>query len=433
MNPLLRGPYAALGAIAEFTASIAPGGRAKWQRALGARRGLLARYRDFAPRRDSARPLVWLHGASVGESLQALPVLQRLRAANDPPQIAFTWFSPSAEAFADRFPADFRDFLPFDTTRAARATLDALRPNALVFAKVDVWPVLTRHAARRGVRLGVVSATLRADSTRTSGWARRLLRSAYEAFDLVGAIEADDAERLVALGVRRDAIRITGDTRYDQAWERARGTDLSQPALASLRSGRPTLVAGSTWPSDEAVLQGSWTELRRKLPDARIIVAPHEPSAACVAAWTRWGSLNGLSTALFGGPGVEGADVVIVDRLGVLGDVYAVGHVAFVGGGFHSAGLHSVVEPAAHGLPVLFGPQSRTNADAGRLLAVNAAIVCDGSRSLRDALTELLFSPAEVQRRGAAAAALVRSGVGAADRSASLVRELLGHVPEVRE
>jgi 3-deoxy-D-manno-octulosonic-acid transferase len=428
MHFLLRGPYAALGAVAECAAAIAPNGRAKWQRALHARRGLLARYRDFAPRRDHTRPLVWLHGASVGESLQALPVLQRLRTATENPQVAFTWFSPSAEAFADRFAADFRDYLPFDTVRAARATLGALRPTALVFAKVDVWPVLTHHAASRGVKLGLVSATVREDSARANAWARRLLRSAYGRLDLVGAIGDDDADRLVDLGVRRDAVRVTGDTRYDQAWERARKTDLAQPPFAELRGERPTLIAGSTWPADESALQTAWLEVRRQMPLARLIAAPHEPSADHLAAWTRWGAIMGLRTAFLGGEGSAEADVVVVDRMGILGDLYALGDVAFVGGGFHSAGLHSVVEPAAHGRPVLFGPQSGTNADAGRLLAVDAAILCQSPRRLADALVHLLSSPAEARRRGNAAASVVQSGVGAADRSVSLVRELLGQV-----
>src|SRR6185295_1395965 len=120
---------------------------------LRERRGLAARYRTFSRQRDN-RPLIWFHAPSVGESLQALPVMQRIRAREFDGQIAFTWFSPSTVAFAERFPADFRDYLGFDTRAAAAYELDALRPSALVYSKLDVWPVLTERAGIRGVALG---------------------------------------------------------------------------------------------------------------------------------------------------------------------------------------------------------------------------------------------------------------------------------------
>src|SRR5690606_8328976 len=115
---------------------------------------------------------------------------------------------------------------PFDTAADMRHALDALRPAALVFSKLDVWPVLVAEAAERGVPLGMISGTLAAGSSRRSGPAARLLGEAYRRLDLVGAIAADDAERLVELGVRPDAVRVTGDTRYDQVWDRAGEVDL---------------------------------------------------------------------------------------------------------------------------------------------------------------------------------------------------------------
>ena len=138
------------GAAAEAAVALVPPGQAKWRRALVARRGLFERYEAFAASRDTRRPLAWFHAPSVGEALQALPVTQRLRARSTA-QLALTWFSPSAEAFSARFDVDFRDYLPFDTTRGAAAALDGLRPTALVYSKLDVWPVLT-HAAFPGSR-----------------------------------------------------------------------------------------------------------------------------------------------------------------------------------------------------------------------------------------------------------------------------------------
>ena len=422
MHSLLRGPYAAIGLLAEAGAAVAPPGNAKWLRALRARRGVTRRFRAFAPQRDTSRQLVWFHAPSVGECLLTVPVARILRAEEPAPQIAVTWYSPSAEAFVDRIDADFGDYLPFDTTRAAREALDALRPSALVFANLDVWPVLAREASRRGVRLGLVSAMMRAGSSRMTPLARGLLHDAYSSLDLVGAIGEPDAARLVKLGVRPEAIQVTGDSRYDQAWNRAQRANRPQPFLPA---GPPTLVAGSTWKTDESVLLPAWDRVRTLLPDARLVIAPHEPTRQHLAPIASWASSRGWRVETIDGPSVSGADLVLVNRIGILADLYAEGAAAYVGGGFHAAGVHSVLEPAALGRPVVFGPRGRDNAEAARLLKAGGGVAVDDHDALAETLREWLGSPHTCALAGEAARGVVRDGLGAAGRSAGLVRSLL--------
>ncbi|HEU4586056.1 MAG TPA: glycosyltransferase N-terminal domain-containing protein, partial [Gemmatimonadaceae bacterium] len=149
---LLHLSYRALGELARLGAALAPSSGGKTARALRARRGIRARYEAWGRAgRDPGRPLLWMHAPSVGEGLQARPVIELLRASHPELQIAYTHFSPSAERFAGSLGVDFTDYLPFDTRGDARAALDALRPRAIVFSKLDVWPVLAREAAARGV------------------------------------------------------------------------------------------------------------------------------------------------------------------------------------------------------------------------------------------------------------------------------------------
>lgn len=366
-----------------------------------------------------------MHAPSVGEGLQARPVLERVRQMKPNVQLAYTHFSPSAEPFAARLNVDFRDYLPFDATSASRAALEALAPTALVFSKVDVWPTLTREARARNVRLGLISATLAARSSRRRGIASAMLREAYASLDAVGAIDADDAERLTELGVRREVIEITGDTRYDQVWARATSVDRSSALLAPLASTRPTLVAGSTWPADERVLLSAWTRVRREVPEARLIIAPHEPTPAHLAPLERWASDARLTHARLATPAASSADVVIVDRLGVLGDLYALATVAYVGGGFHAAGLHSVVEPAAFGAPVMVGPRWHMSRDAGLLLQAKGAAALSPAEELANRLREWMVSSDARRTAGDRARAVVRAGLGAADRTVALVVRLL--------
>ena len=426
MHPLLSLPYAAAAATASALAHLPVGADAKAWRAVRARHGALEHLERWAgTHRDPSRPLVWMHAPSVGEGLQARPVLEWLRARHPDWQLAYTFFSPSAERFAASLAVDVHGYLPFDTADAAARLLAALQPSALVFAKLDLWPRLAERAAARQVPLGMISATMSEGSGRGGRLARALLGDAYAALDAVGTIDAADGARLAALGVRADRVQVTGDTRYDQVAARAASVDRTSALLAPLDAARPTLVAGSTWPADEAVVLPAWEALRREVPDARLIIAPHEPTAAHLAPVERWAASAGLPLARLA-DATAAHDVVLVDRVGVLGELYALATAAYVGGGFHAAGLHSVLEPAAFGAPVLFGPRHTNSRDAGLLITARGGESVTDAATLTRALRILFTEPDTRTRAGAAAARLVHDGLGAAERSARLVERLIG-------
>ena len=423
MKPLLRIPYAFAGLVTDALVRVVPAGKSKFRRGLSSRRGLVDHYQTWgATSRDAARPLVWFHASSVGEGLQALPVIELLRARRPDVQIAYTFYSPSAEQFAKSVRADFADYLPFDTFDHANAVVSALRPSALVFSKLDIWPALTERAAAAGVRVGVISATLPESSGRRGFFARALLGDAYRSIDRVGAIDENDAERLREQGVPADRVGVTGDTRFDQVWTRAQR---ASPFIQRLRSSRPTLVAGSTWPSDEEHLLPAWTRIRDKIPDARLAIAPHETSDAHLRSIESWARSHALTLATLDAPDAQHADVVLVDRYGVLGDLYAVADVAYVGGGFHSAGLHSILEPAAFGAPVLFGPRHEKSREAAKLVQAGGGAVVTGVADLTIRLGYWLGSVPARDAAGSSARGMVQDGLGAAERSYDLVTALL--------
>ena len=328
------------------------------------------------------------------------------------------------------------EYLPFDSRSNARALLDIIAPAALMYVKLDVWPNLTVTAKQLGVRTGLLSATVAPKSGRQSGVAQLLLRDAYRALDIVGAIDAEDAARLLAIGVRENVLSISGDTRFDQVWKRAQLVQRDGELLTALASERITLVAGSTWPADEKVLLPAWLAVRQQLPKSRFIIAPHEPTPGHVQPLIDWAAHCNLSCKLFSSLQIANAssstvslvtqshlaetDVIIIDRVGVLGDLYALSDVAFVGGAFHSAGLHSVLEPASYGVPVLFGPQFDMSRDAKLLLHHGGALSVNSVQVLTDALIAWLAEPAARTSAGAKAASVVQSGLGAAKRSAEL-------------
>jgi 3-deoxy-D-manno-octulosonic-acid transferase len=420
--------------VAERTAPLAARFDKKIARGLDARRGLLDRLSAWArTHRDPARPLVWMHAPSVGEGLQAKPVLEALRAERPDWQLAYTFFSPSAERLAHSLPVDVTDYVPFDRPRDVEAALAALQPRALVFSKLDVWPELTLAAARRGVRLGLISATVAPESSRLRWPARGWAQPAYRALERVGTISEDDARRLQRLGVRPGALTVTGDTRYDSVSERAERLDRAREPFARLAeagAGAFTIVAGSTWPADEAVVLPAFADLRAQVPDARLVLAPHEPNPDHLAGIAQMAQRSRLPrpVRLSQLEHAAASPLVVVDRVGVLADLYALGHAAFVGGGHHRAGLHSVLEPAVFGVPVTFGPYWTMSRDAGLLLQGGAAtaLPADGRHALLSQWLVWHHDPAARGRAAAAARQAVQSGRGAAERTTRLVRELVG-------
>jgi 3-deoxy-D-manno-octulosonic-acid transferase len=319
--------------------------------------------------------------------------------------------------------ADIADYLPFDTVSHARGMISALRPNALVFSKLDIWPALTEQVSLAGIPVGVISATLPESSGRRGPLARAFLADAYGAITRVGAIDQADADRLRQQGVRSERISVTGDTRYDQVWARAQRTP--SQLTQSLRSARPTLVAGSTWPSDEEHLFSAWLRIRNKIPDARLIIAPHELSDTHLRNIEHWARGKTLKFARLDTLDAPRADVLLIDRFGVLGDLYTLADVAYIGGGFHSAGLHSVLEPAAFGAPVLFGPRNEKSRDPAKLIEAGGGAEVSGDVEISIRLGDWLGSPTARAVAGSAARAVVQKGLGAAERSYELVSTLL--------
>lgn len=438
MHAALRGAYRGATALARAIAAVTPPGTSKLQRTFHARRQLASRVAaDSKGTRDLARPLLWLHAPSVGEGLQARPVAQAWRTTHPHWQIAYTFFSPSAEQFASSVGADVCSYLPFDTVGDADAMLEALQPSALVFAKLDVWPVLVERATRRGIPVALISATLAPNSGRRGWWSRQLLHDAYASLRAVGAIDAAHATRLRELGVSGDAMRVTGDTRFDQVAERALSVNRESTMLRALASSRPTLVAGSTWPSDEAVLFPAWDSLLSELSAStnatpRMILAPHEPSEAHCSTVEQWAARSQRNVVRLSELEVspaeraQSADLILVDRVGVLGELYALADIALVGGGFHRAGLHSVIEPAAFGAPVLFGPGHDMSREAGLLLDARGARAVSDVRELAGQLRHWFTDIGERDRAGIAARAVVEQERGATARTMGLIEELVG-------
>jgi 3-deoxy-D-manno-octulosonic-acid transferase len=408
------------------------GGESKLARGIRGRRHAVEELVEWSTGgREATRPLVWFHAPSVGEGFQARAVMHALQEAVPSVQIAYTYFSPSAVAWAGRMPADVTGYLPWDLPGPMERVLDALRPDLVVFTKTEVWPTLSRSAQRRGIATAMIGATVPKEAGRGRWPARALLRTSFRRLAWVGAIAPQDANRLRSLGVREGCLVVSGDPGIDSAAARARVSDPNAPFLRPFHADpRPTLVAGSTWEPDEEVLVPACSAARQAAPDLRVVLAPHEPTErrlGQIRAEFQQAGWNPVTLTDVEREGRVGdADVVLVDRVGVLAQLYTVGSLSYVGGGFHRHGLHSVLEPAAARLPVSFGPLHANAVAAGELMERKGAKEVRSAEELSRVLADWLTDAPAREQAADAAAGYIAEHRGAAGRTASALSQRLG-------
>ena len=413
LSPVLAG-------LARSVAPIFP----KWGRGQAGRRGLEHRLRTAAP---GLQGCLWFHASSVGEYEQARPIIAALRAAGHGP-LAVTHFSPSGLEYARRNPcADVHDYLPLDTPGAMARLVAAWRPRGLVCVKYDGWPNQVLAAEAAGVPVVLASGSLPPDSGRLNPIARRLFRDVYNRFSVLGVGSDADRRRFATTMGVHTRIVVTGDTRAEQVRHRFEASAGGPVATALCARGRRRLVLGSTWPPDEALWLPVLPDLLRDRPDLSVVIVPHEPTPARLSSLRRDLQTRGLTVAtlsdLEAGNAGE-ARCLLVDRVGVLAEIYRAGTLAYVGGSF-TTGVHSTLEPAVASLPVLFGPRIHNAEEALAMVAGGGGFVITTSAEARDLSAILLDDEAAARTAGAKAADVVAEGYGATARSVVLILEAM--------
>ena len=366
---------------------------------------------------------VWFHVASVGEYEQAKPVISRLAERHPGVPIALTFTSPSGYNYASKKERvggknniKFMEYLPLDFADNARFCLAFLNPRLLVFVKFDIWPNLVWESARNQVPCALIDATLSSSSYRISSLGKRFYRAVYSDLDRIMAISDRDAERFVDCVPTHDGISVTGDTRFDRVMERKQIT--STPSTEIDTQGKRVIIAGSTWPKDETHLLPALARLAGEHDNLLLIIAPHEPSADRVDELIRWAEGVGRTAGRlseYNAETMKASTVLIVDSVGVLAETYRFADVAYIGGSF-STGVHSVIEPAIMGVPVIFGPNHKNSFEALELLRHEAAYEVDSVDAIYDRLSALVKDDSSRMKMGDRAKGYVESQLGATDR-----------------
>lgn len=421
-------------AVAPWAARLVPA----WRTGHRARIEAADRIARWGATRDPGEPLVWFHAASAGESLQARAVRELLEHRHPGWQFMVTWTSPSASRGDAPHPRTHGDYLPYDLPRTAGRTLEAVRPDLLVFTAADLWPEHAVQAARRGIPVALIAGAVRPGSGRLRWPGRSLLAPGYRCLSLAAAVDEEDIPRLERLGVPRGVIAVAGDPRHDSVLNGVARARTVTPFPPNPRDPM-LLVAGSTWGSDHNVVLGAFARVRRTFPEARLLLVPHTPTDPVFERIRDHARALHLPAPEFtrdmahllmaGADESRPGSLLVWDQIGMLAQLYRYGCVAWVGGGFRRAGLHSVLEPAGWGLPVLFGLRGAVPRDAHRLIDAGGGFALTDPGTGPEVLAAwwIRFLKDEGARAAAGTAArrVVEENGGAAERTATLLERMV--------
>jgi 3-deoxy-D-manno-octulosonic-acid transferase len=368
-------------------------------------------------------PVIWFHCASAGEFEQARPLVAALR---DKARTVITLFSPAGYKSARNYTqADLVCYMPADTRKNARRMLQLLNPSVIIFIRFDVWPNYVWTAAKMGIPVMLVNATLHEKSQRKWLIVRSFLRSVYKNINIICAISDVDARRLKLLYPREADIKITGDTRFDQVIARK---GLAGKKLEGLlpEFHIPVIIAGSTYIEDERVVLDAYQKVLERWGDAQLILVPHEPEPHRLSEIDDLTSQMGIPYILLSQierSAVYGK-VIVVDRIGVLAELYMLGDITFIGGSFHGS-VHNVMEPAVMGKPVLFGPTIHNSLEAIMLRERGAGVMVKDGDEMAAELIKLLSDHKLRHDLGKAALNLIEENAGATEKIVSCIEEYL--------
>jgi 3-deoxy-D-manno-octulosonic-acid transferase len=364
-------------------------GRKNWRAALASQADL--------------KGCIWFHCASLGEFEQGRPLIEAVKKAHPNQKILLTFYSPSGYEIRKNYGgADHVCYMPLDTPSNAKDFLSLVQPKVAFFVKYEIWHAFFKQLHKGKIPTYLVSAIFRPSQIYFKPWgkwARKSLQNTTHIF-------TQDAESAKLLsGIEISQVSIAGDTRFDRVLEIA-GQSKSDEKLAQFSQGHFTIVGGSTWPEDEALL----FKLAESHPDIRLIIAPHETDkkriesicakAKNIAIWTDSSSIK------------PDSHILVIDTIGLLSAAYKYGNVAWIGGGF-GKGIHNTLEAAVYGIPVLFGPNFQKFKEARELISNGGAHEITNQNKLEALINSYIQNPGSLNKDGEIAGTYVRKNAGA--------------------
>lgn len=383
------------------------------------------------------KPTVWFHAVSVGEVLQLPKLIAEFQTATDHEfqPVVTTSTDTGYDLALERFSDLQVTWFPLDFTWAVKAAISRIRPKAVVLVELELWPNFLGTCERMRIPTSVINARISERSFKGYSRFPWIFGPVFQSLNLAVAQSETYAQRLVDLGCPPDSVVVSGNIKFDGVLtDRANSKTKSLKQILGLRSNEVVFLAGSTQATEEAIALDAWNAARAKFPNLRIILVPrHKERFQEVAnlvrergyPLVRRSTLNQHAELLSDSPDYQ--PVILVDTIGELSAAWGLADIAFVGGSFGNRGGQNMLEPAAYGAAVTFGPNTKNFRDiVKRLLDDDAAIQLEHPQDLTRTLQHLLNDEDRCRQLGKNAANCVQQQQGAIRKTIRKLCQLLG-------
>jgi 3-deoxy-D-manno-octulosonic-acid transferase len=354
----------------------------------GGRRRIFARIEaGFAGREKDETPVVWMHCASLGEFEQGRPVLEALKQERPHHKFLLTFFSPSGYEIRKNYPqADWVFYLPADTPCNTRRFLRLTRPSVAIFVKYEFWYFYLSQLKASDTPTLLIAASFRPGQPFFK-WYGGLYRRMLDCFTTI--FVQNEASKILLESVTNAPVTVAGDTRIDRVLDISR--ELPPLSLVEKFCGTsPTLVCGSTWLRDEKLISAAIEN--GTLNGWKIIIAPHEVNESHIVSLesrTGTGAVRYSAASLLPPEILAAAQVLVIDCIGMLSHLYRFARVAYVGGGCQGSGIHNTLEPAAFGIPLVFGKNYWRFPEAVFFVSHGGAFTVENGEDMRSVMRHL--------------------------------------------
>jgi 3-deoxy-D-manno-octulosonic-acid transferase len=362
--------------------------------------------------------VIWLHAASLGEFEQGLPIIEKLKTEYPSDKIVVTFFSPSGyEVKKNTTVADVVTYLPFDTKQNVKRFISVVNPKLAIFVKYEVWPNYLNELKRKQIPTILVSAIFKKNQIYFKSYGG-FMRKSLSAFTHL-FVQDDSSKRLLET-VQIKNVTISGDTRLDRVSEIVR-RDNTLSFMNSFKKDKLCLVAGSTWPEDEAILVNYINTVPKNI---KFVLAPHTIKTDKIMGLEGDISKKTMRFSKIDEKTIGDCEVLIIDNIGMLTKIYSYADIAYVGGGF-ATGLHNTLEPAVFGVPVIIGPNYDGFKEVEELVAQKGILPISDIPGFNALMKKLLQDAELLKRTGVINEAYISKNKGASIQIIDYIRTLL--------
>lgn len=372
----------------------------------------------MAPLKKAAGPIIWMHCASLGEFEQGRPVIEALSRELRNARIVLTFFSPSGYEIRKNYSyADVVAYLPADTPFNAKLFVKTVEPDLVIFVKYEFWYNFLSVVHKAKIPLLLIAAKFRQDQVFFK-WYGGMFRRMPGFFDHIFTQDVGSEKLLSGIGLKQ--LSIAGDPRIDRVLQMAAQPN-DYPLVEAFRGDSFLWVIGSSWPEDEGVFAPLLKH--DELPaDWRIVIAPHQIDAGHLNALEKMLPLPHIRYSEATEKTVDQYRILIIDNIGMLAHLYQYGEIAYIGGGF-GAGIHNTLEPAAFGLPVVFGPKYQKFEEAVALTSAGGFFSIKSTEELQKVLKSL-HSEENRQKASTQIKEYLQNKQGATDKIMDYLRKM---------